>query len=314
MSRGGESHAFHFFQRGGGHCGGVAEPIPIRFAAPSFSPPNGPLLLPSQHALLSLASPMIHCPMGVAIFAAVPMEKTVTVAPSGGSSSIGCGMCSSCGLIARPSLEDPSVAAQDGSSAAFGMSPPDVCSLTDILSQNVLAFRFGLSNCPKKMWRFRDFRRGLFSKLSPDHLMYIHTHAEHSVVRQRLPHRMSLRSFALRLLLLCFHYVIAEGRVPSFWAKMNLPLMAAVLPEECLVYSPMTAQYVYRLIQSGLSVEDALSRVGKRAKGEIQAEGGKGDRISSVACLMTSGMTSPARRFQWMSTPLSGSGKECTKG
>eukprot|EP01028_Stygiella_incarcerata_P001525 TRINITY_DN126_c0_g1_i1.p1 TRINITY_DN126_c0_g1~~TRINITY_DN126_c0_g1_i1.p1 ORF type:complete len:448 (-),score=130.04 TRINITY_DN126_c0_g1_i1:449-1792(-) len=130
----------------------------------------------------------------------------------------------------------------------------------DALSQNELALRFGLTTDAGKPWRFRDCRRGLFAKLTPQHTEFLFTHPEHSILRQRLPHKMTIRSFALRILLLQFHFVVCEGRVPSFWSKLNLPLIASVLPSESILLSPGVAQHAHHLMGLGESIDEAIRK------------------------------------------------------
>jgi hypothetical protein len=198
----------------------------------------------------------------------------------------------------------------------------------DVLSQNVLAHKFGLTASPKKVWRFRDFRRGLFARLSPEHSKFIYTHSEHSLMRQRLPHKMSVRSFALRLLLLTFHYVVAEGRVPSWWSKVNLPLMAAYLPLESIRMNPSVAQYAHHLIEGGVDVEEAVARAQSNAEMQGRpavsyhsprfAESSSAASNPSEASTISesgfppmapsgvpphSALTMEGRRFQWIPAP-----------
>lgn len=84
-----------------------------------------------------------------------------------------------------------------------------------------LAFELALTNDPKKNWRFRDFKRSLFERLKQDHATFIETNPDHSLLVQRLPHKMSMAAFARRLLLLVFHFIIRDGRSPRFWLKAD---------------------------------------------------------------------------------------------
>lgn len=92
-----------------------------------------------------------------------------------------------------------------------------------------LAFELALTNDPKKNWRFRDFKRSLFERLKQDHATFIETNPEHSLLVQRLPHKMSMSAFARRLLLLVFHFIIRDGRSPRFWLKADQDKVREVL-------------------------------------------------------------------------------------
>jgi hypothetical protein len=135
----------------------------------------------------------------------------------------------------------------------------------DVLSQSQLAHRFGLTPAPTKGWRFRDFRRGLLRKLCDEHSQFIGSQLPHSMLRQRLPHKMSVRSFGLRLLLLAFHQIVSEGKVPSFWVRMDVDGLGELLPQEFSAFHPEVALRAHELIRAGLGVEVSI----KRAQQEV---------------------------------------------
>jgi hypothetical protein len=95
-----------------------------------------------------------------------------------------------------------------------------------VYSQHDLACEFGLAN-----FRYRDYKRAILEKASASHIAFLHGSPEHGLLLQRLPHRMSKRHFAYRLLLIMFHTVLTSGALPSYWKKLDISKVMANVPE-----------------------------------------------------------------------------------
>lgn len=128
-----------------------------------------------------------------------------------------------------------------------------------------LAFEFGLSTDPKKQWRYRDFKRSLFERISPEQRDFINTNAEHSVLNERLPHKLSMFSFVTRVLLLVFHFILRDGSEPKFFcrASVDRKRMESILREhdEDLYFriNPRTAFHVRELILNSDDSDDTFA-------------------------------------------------------
>jgi hypothetical protein len=86
----------------------------------------------------------------------------------------------------------------------------------------ILAHQIGLSKDPNKSWRYRDIKRSLFEKMTPEQERFIDGNPEHCVIKDRLPHKLSMVSFAKRIMLMVFHFILRDGREPKFWKKQTV--------------------------------------------------------------------------------------------
>eukprot|EP01006_Ploeotia_vitrea_P033654 TRINITY_DN65603_c0_g1_i1.p1 TRINITY_DN65603_c0_g1~~TRINITY_DN65603_c0_g1_i1.p1 ORF type:complete len:1185 (+),score=126.73 TRINITY_DN65603_c0_g1_i1:22-3576(+) len=88
-------------------------------------------------------------------------------------------------------------------------------------------------------WRFRDKKKALLSRISPDHLEYIKSHAQHAMLLRRLPARLRIQDFAERVHLLTFHFIVRDGRRPSYWDRINRRLLSTFVncKDDCIDYS-----------------------------------------------------------------------------
>eukprot|EP00761_Pharyngomonas_kirbyi_P000633 gb/GECH01000633.1/.p1 GENE.gb/GECH01000633.1/~~gb/GECH01000633.1/.p1 ORF type:complete len:462 (+),score=114.32 gb/GECH01000633.1/:1-1386(+) len=121
-----------------------------------------------------------------------------------------------------------------------------------------LAYEMGLTSDPQRTWRFRDFKRSLFERIKPDHASFIENSCEHSLLKQRLPHRMSMAAFCKRIMLLAFHFIIRDGKPPRFWAKVHQPKLRANLAENYDRYNTAIASMAHTYFFSGVPVDQAI--------------------------------------------------------
>ncbi|KAL0478065.1 2-succinyl-5-enolpyruvyl-6-hydroxy-3-cyclohexene-1-carboxylate synthase [Acrasis kona] len=91
-----------------------------------------------------------------------------------------------------------------------------------LVSTRELAYHMGLTTDATKNWRYRDIRRSLFEKLSEDHIAFLNTNNEHSMVHQRLPHKQSLVDFCKRIVAVVFHFIVRDASEPKFWRREEL--------------------------------------------------------------------------------------------
>lgn len=116
-----------------------------------------------------------------------------------------------------------------------------------VLTQAQLALEFGLitSESAIAQFRFRDFKRNILDRAEPDQIELFSSNPAHGIVTQRLPHKMSRRAFAFRLLLAVFHVTLKTGHIPLFWRSMNLTLAYHMLPASAALYLPEIALMVF---------------------------------------------------------------------
>lgn len=91
-----------------------------------------------------------------------------------------------------------------------------------LLPIRILAYKLGLNKDPHKPWRYRDFKRALFEKLSKAHETFIESSPYHQLLKERLPHKLSMSSFCKRIMLLIFHFIIRDGKEPKFWTRKEV--------------------------------------------------------------------------------------------
>ncbi|KAF0978106.1 hypothetical protein FDP41_002621 [Naegleria fowleri] len=95
----------------------------------------------------------------------------------------------------------------------------------------ILAYNLGLTKDVSKSWRYRDIRRALFERMIEDHIDFVDTQEEHSLLRERLPHKLTYSNFCKRVMLLVFHYLVRDGKEPKFYRR---PLVKRELIESLL--------------------------------------------------------------------------------
>ncbi|KAF0980725.1 hypothetical protein FDP41_013208 [Naegleria fowleri] len=130
-----------------------------------------------------------------------------------------------------------------------------------------LAHLVGLSKDEGKTWRYRDVRRALFEKCSKEHTKFIEQNQQHAILRQRLPHKLTLVSFCKRIMLLVFHFIIRDGKEPKFFSKSHVrrDLIEETLEKEASEFfrriNRDVAMKIHALTCTGLSLEQASKSV-----------------------------------------------------
>jgi hypothetical protein len=136
----------------------------------------------------------------------------------------------------------------------------------------ILAYQTGISKDPSKSWRYRDIKRSLLEKSSTDQLSLIDSDSNHSILRQRLPHKLTLAQFCKRLMLLVFHYVAKDGREPKFWRKKTVrqELVKKILtecePDFYRCVNVKVAIVLHSYVSAGMTVTAALKRISDEGK------------------------------------------------
>jgi hypothetical protein len=150
------------------------------------------------------------------------------------------------------------------SSSDKDLSSVDNCNYLQLLPIRVLAHKIGLSKNSEKGWRYRDVKRSLFEKLSQKHFEFIEHNFEHALLKQRLPHKLSLLSFSKRIMLLVYHFIIRDGREPKFWRKGSVKseLVEKILRENDSEFyrkiNRKAAFEVYSYMVNGIAIEKAI--------------------------------------------------------
>jgi hypothetical protein len=140
----------------------------------------------------------------------------------------------------------------------------------------ILAYQVGLSRDPNKSWRYRDIKRALFEKSSKDQLALVDSDSNQALLRQRLPHKLSLAQFCKRLMLLVYHFIIRDGREPKFWRKKTVrqDLVKKILqecePEFYKKVNIKVAVLLHSYVSAGLTISDAMERIEKEGKMNAQ--------------------------------------------
>lgn len=124
------------------------------------------------------------------------------------------------------------------------------------LSQSKLAQYFGLPG------RFRDYKRSLFDhKMSEGQMRLIDTDSQHTELKQRLPHKISPEQFAFRVLLMTFHFVLRDGKIPSYWTRVRADVLMVCLPSPVRrLFSLEVATRAHQLMEEGLDAAAAIQR------------------------------------------------------
>lgn len=131
----------------------------------------------------------------------------------------------------------------------------------------IVAYQVGINKDPSKSWRYRDIRRALFEKLPTEQLEYIQKDPLHSLLKQRLPHKLSLVAFCKRIMLLVFHFIVRDGREPKFWRKkeMRQDLVKKILqecdPVFCKQVNSKVAVLLHSYISAGMTIPHAMKRI-----------------------------------------------------
>ncbi|KAL0485293.1 hypothetical protein AKO1_011699 [Acrasis kona] len=140
----------------------------------------------------------------------------------------------------------------------------------------ILAYQVGLSRDPNKSWRYRDIKRALFEKCSKDQLELLDKDQDHAILKQRLPHKLSLAQFCKRLVLLVFHFIVRDGRDPKFWRKKTVrqDLVRKILCEcENDFYQRVNvrvAVLLHSYVAAGMTVDTAMKKI--EADGNLKAD------------------------------------------
>jgi hypothetical protein len=125
-----------------------------------------------------------------------------------------------------------------------------------------LAFELGLSKDPSKNWRYRDVKRSLYEKLTPEHTRFIETHPDHTLLTQRLPNKLAMSGFVKRIILLAFHFTLRDGKEPKWFKNVRLDVInETMLEHDPIMYTRLelaNAVKAQTLIISGVPFTRAL--------------------------------------------------------
>jgi hypothetical protein len=140
----------------------------------------------------------------------------------------------------------------------------------------ILAYQIGLSADPNKSYRYRDIKRALFEKCSKEHCEMVNVDPDHSLLHQRLPHKLSLAQFCKRVMLLVFHHIVRDGREPRFWRQKGVKqdLIRKILkecePDFYRKVNVKVALLLHSYVAAGMTFEGAMNRI--REEGHMSTE------------------------------------------
>ncbi len=121
------------------------------------------------------------------------------------------------------SSEEASEQASRGNSPnEVNVQPTQVSDYTTTTPIQQLANYFGFATSSSRSWRYRDVKRSLMeNRMSLFHKNLIERNPEHWLLKERLPHKISYINFAKRIQLIVYHFIVRDGNIPSFYAKLN---------------------------------------------------------------------------------------------
>ncbi len=131
----------------------------------------------------------------------------------------------------------------------------------------ILAYQIGLSGDPNKSYRYRDIKRALFEKCAKEHVEMVDNDPYHSLLHQRLPHKLSLAQFCKRVILLVFHHIVRDGREPRFWRQKGVKheLIRKILtdcePDFYCKVNVNVALLLHSYVAAGMTFDGALQRI-----------------------------------------------------
>ena len=151
-------------------------------------------------------------------------------------------------------------------SSAVSLRKPDA---TDFLfstqKELIVAFRL------PRAFRFRYLRRHVLSISSKDQQSFIRKDAlSVSCLLRSLPRRVTKQQFAIRCLVLAFHFSMARGAYPGFWAQCDQTKLVSYVPSEILrCYHPQIGVLIHQrrcsTSNSNEPIERTVSGVRNRA-------------------------------------------------
>jgi hypothetical protein len=105
------------------------------------------------------------------------------------------------------------------------------------------------------------------SKLSHEQLQIIHDRKEfRALVTQSSSRRMSLARFSRLVLVLVFHFAVRDGRLPSFWRRMDHNLLVHAIRRDMIMRhalpDPKTAPYEPMFDRTALEPISAMPAAG----------------------------------------------------
>ena len=105
--------------------------------------------------------------------------------------------------------------------------------------------------------------------MEKDHSEYITSRADHALVLQSLPKKLTLREFAYRILLMAFHWVAKTGTEPTFWKALEKKKLLSCLPDFAGSLTMKIARNVFELRGDGkLLMPDAMNKSIDKCKAE----------------------------------------------
>lgn len=154
---------------------------------------------------------------------------------------------------------DPTAAVMPSDTATLVASKKEEFTLVDLATKLQL-------NC-----RFRDCRRSLLEnqKMTPEQLEVIASSVESAALvnytSTNATRKMSLERFCKLVLVMVFHFGVRDGRLPSFWKRMDHHLLRSVLmdsdAETFQTWHPDVGMAAHALMQKqSLSVAQAIAR------------------------------------------------------
>ncbi|KAG2393086.1 hypothetical protein C9374_009663 [Naegleria lovaniensis] len=182
-----------------------------------------------------------------------------------------------------------------------GVDEDFVNSSEKLLPIRSLAHLVGLSKDEGKTWRYRDVRRALFEKTPKEHTKFIESNQQHAILRQRLPHKLTLVSFCKRIMLLVFHFIIRDGREPKFFTRSHVKrdLIEETLEKEASEFFKRinrdVAMKIHALSCTGMSLEQASKTVSccTHSENVIALSKDHGEPSSSTPTLASCSSSSP---------------------
>lgn len=165
----------------------------------------------------------------------------------------------------------------------------------ELVSQMQLIEEFNLAGdgSASQHFRYRDYKRTLMDRSTREHWEYILSSEMHCLLAHRLPHKMSRRSFAYRLLLVVFHSVLIGGSEPAFWKRIDRRLIYSHLPDFAIDLLPEVALLAFsKYSYEHLPVEQAIAAAVKQYHASLPLSGGQEDALFSVSGCLSSASSS----------------------
>ncbi|KAL9643231.1 hypothetical protein ABK040_014688 [Willaertia magna] len=164
-----------------------------------------------------------------------------------------------------------------------------------LLPIRTLAYIIGLSKDEDKSWRYRDVRRSLFEKLTKEHFSYIEQNAQHAILKQRLPHKLTLVSFCKRIMLLVFHFIIRDGRDPKFFIRPHVKkdLIESTLRNEAPEFFRKINRDIAMKIHASCCAGNTIEQASKIVESQMNDSSSSSDSSDNNTNIGTSSSSAP---------------------